>query len=177
VPAYLHDIEQYIGRVVSIGAHAIFFILIIRFFIVEPGVTDGTSMRPTIKDNTFFLVEKITPLFSPPKRHDIVQAVDPDDNSKLIIKRIIALPGETIIFSQNKVFIQNTDGERSALTEAYLTPNIINGIPYGAASEVVVPSSSYFVLGDNRQNSRDSRFFGPVHRRLITGKIHQIALH
>lgn len=177
VPAYLRDCERYIGRIASIAAHAIFFIFLIRFFVVEPGVTDGVSMRPTIRDNTFFLVEKMSSLFLSPKRYDIVQSLDPDDRSQLIIKRIVGLPGETVIFDQNKVFIQKKKGERQPLDERYLSPNSINTIPHGGKLATTVPEDSYFILGDNRTNSRDSRFFGPVHRRLITGKIYPIALH
>lgn len=175
-PDYLRDAERYLGRIMSIVAHAMFFILLVRFFVVEPGITDGISMEPTLPDHTFFFVEKMYSFFVPLQRYDIVQTVDPDNHSRLIMKRIVGLPHEKVIFSQNKVFIQNEQGERQLLDEHYLSKNIINGVPYGMAKEITVPANSYVILGDNRPNSRDSRFFGPVHRKLITGKVFPVVL-
>ncbi|MEK7122716.1 MAG: signal peptidase I, partial [Patescibacteria group bacterium] len=94
--AYIHDAEHYLGRIASILTHTAFVILVIRFFILEPGITDGTSMLPTIRDNTSFIVEKISPIVVPPQRFDIVQHIEPIEREKILVKRIIGLPGETI---------------------------------------------------------------------------------
>lgn len=175
--SYIHDAERYLGRVTSIIAHTAFIILIIRFFIAEPGITDGISMEPTIRDHTMFTVEKISPIIISPKRFDIVQHIEPIKLDQSFVKRIIGLPGETVTIKQNSVFIRESGGEEYMLSEPYLRPDVVISVPYRAQREFLLADNEYFVLGDNRQNSNDSRAYGPVHRNLITGKVFPFVLH
>lgn len=174
--AYIHDVEHYLGRITSIIAHASFIILVIRFFVIEPGVTDGTSMEPAIQDNTFFLVEKISPILIAPQRFDIVQHIEPITREAMFVKRVIGLPGETISIKQNAVYVTPPDGTEYRLTEPYLNPQTIISVPYRARREFRLSDNEYFLLGDNRPSSNDSRAYGPVHRSLITGKIFPLML-
>lgn len=174
---YIHDIEHYLGRITGMIAHAAFLVVIIRFFVFEPGITDGTSMEPTMRDNTYFLAEKISVIAIPPKRFDVIQHIEPINRGRSFVKRIIGLPGETITIKQNAVFITPPDGEEYELPEPYLRPDAIISVPFRAQREFVLRDNEYFVLGDNRQNSNDSRVYGPVHRSLITGKIFPLVLH
>lgn len=174
--AYIHDIEHYLSRVTGIVAHVVFFVVIIRFFVFEPGITDGASMAPTMRDNTYFLAEKISALATPLKRFDIVQHIEPIKKDRSFVKRIIGLPRETVTIKQNAVFITSPGKEGYELNEPYLRPDVIISVPFGAQREFVIGDNEYFVLGDNRQNSNDSRAYGPVHRSMITGKVFPLML-
>ena len=167
----LRAIEQYLSRTVSALAHLVFFLFFVRFFFMEPGVVDGQSMEPNFVDNQLFVVEKVIPLTRPFKRWEVVQLFSPEAKDHLVIKRVIGLPGETISIKRNAVFVRNSAGVEKELPEAYLYPNLIIRVEYGAPHEFLVPANSYFVLGDNRMNSGDSRNFGPVHRARIVGRV------
>lgn len=167
----LRAIEQYLSKTASIVAHFVLFLFFVRFFIIEPGVVDGQSMEPNFWDNQVFMVNKVTPLLSSPKRLEVVQLFPPQARDRLIIKRIIGLPGETVSIKRNAVYIRNSTGYEFELSEPYLYENIVIKVPYGASQEFFIPDNSYFVLGDNRIYSGDSREFGVVHRNRIVGKV------
>ncbi|MBI4272963.1 signal peptidase I [Candidatus Uhrbacteria bacterium] len=169
--SFVRDSEHYLGRIAGIFLHIVLFLFFVRFFIVDGGISDGASMEPTIKDNKIFFIEKVSSLIFPFQRFDLIQHADPQDNDRFLVKRIVGLPGETVIFRDNGVFIRPSDSEEYRLTESYLRRDSINTVSFGSAYEYTVPANSYFVLGDNRQSSRDSRVYGPVHRALITGKV------
>lgn len=150
---------------------SIFSILIIRTFIIEPGIVNGRSMENTYLDNDFFIVNKFILLFRKPQRGDIVQFLN-IRNNEMFIKRVIGLPGERVSIKKNKVFIIDSNGKEFELNEPYLKPYTItlseNGQPL---IYDFLRSDEYFVLGDNRQNSKDSRYFGPAYRSDITGLV------
>ena len=144
-------------------------IIIIRSFIIEPGRINNRSMEPAFYDEDIFLLNKFTLLLKEPQRGQLVQYYD-ENSKQLFIKRIIGLPGEKISIHQNKVFLINDKREEIELTEPYLADNIITNSKTGAAEIYeTIPEHEYFVLGDNRSNSNDSRYFGPIHRSFITG--------
>lgn len=174
--AYIHDIERYLGRITSVIAHTAFILLVLRFFVFEPGLTDGISMEPTMRDNTSFIVEKVSAIVVPFKRGDIVQHIELIKRKNMFVKRVIGLPGETVTIKQNAVFITPQSGEEYKLSEPYLRKDVIISVPYRAPRTFILGENEYFVLGDNRQNSNDSRAYGPVHRSLITGKVLPIVL-
>lgn len=145
----------------------IFAIIIIRSFIVTPVRVNGTSMVPTLKDGEIMLLNKIDYRFHDIKRFDIV-VVKTDDEK--IIKRVIGLPGETLKYENDTLYI---DGQE--VKEEYTRKDTkdfnINDLGYKT-----IPQNSYFVMGDNRSNSKDSRIIGPVSRKQITGKASLVIL-
>lgn len=162
--------QQYLYKTCVALLKIIILIFVIRFLLIEPGRVNGVSMEPTLTDTQIFLVNKIKYLFIQPERFDVVQLINPLDSNKVLIKRIIGLPGEKISFRQNKAHIEGKNGEILALTEPYVRTENISRMRAGRSSEVIIPEHHYFVLGDNRIASTDSRDFGPVHRRFINGK-------
>ncbi|GEM_PF-3217880 len=168
---YLKFLGNYGARVCCIIFHVVFFVLFFRFFVLEIGLVDGQSMEPTLRDDTVFFVNKLGPLVFPFKRFDIIQHVSPLDHQKILVKRIIGLPGETVIFKLNSIFIRNAAGRELRLEEKYLYPDIFTNIDSDGFNEFSVPDHAYFVLGDNRLFSADSRVYGFVHRSLILGKV------
>lgn len=135
-------------------------------FLFQSLTVSGQSMYPNLLDNGNYWVNRCVYLAGEPKRADIVEARDPQDGS-LVVKRIIALPGESIYFKKGVVYI---NGQR--LNESYLPPHTPTFAYEKSADELIVcGKDQYFVLGDNRNNSADSRTFGPVTRANILGKV------
>ncbi len=164
---------HYLTKATGITARIVFLILFLRFFIIEPGEVNGQSMEPKLRHNEFLLVNKVSPLFASLRRGDIVQVFLKNNNDeKLLVKRIVGLPGETIVFKDGALFVrQNQESAETRLKEPYLRPGLITQVPVGKPKEITIPSFSYLVLGDNRSHSLDSRYFGPVHRRDIVGTV------
>lgn len=145
------------GWVISI-AIAIVVAISIRTFVFEPIFVSGDSMLPTLQSNQSLGVEKVSRYFSLPKQGEIVIVTDPDNNETLV-KRVIGLPGDTIEIKNSTVYING-----QPLHEDYTSKD-----PYNDIKPLTVPADSIFVMGDNRANSKDSRFFGPVNKDAIIG--------
>ena len=126
----------------------------------------GPSMSPTLSDGQTVLVNKIDYKFHDIKRYDIVVYSKVDSDAYYDIKRIVGLPGETIKISNGKIYINN-----EVLKDSPITSNIIN--PGIAADEITLGKNEYFVLGDNVNNSEDSRYtnIGKISNTEIKGKV------
>lgn len=135
----------------------------VRFYI------EGPSMQPSFHAGQFLIVSRLHYLFGAPQRGDIVVFDPPGDDGRgdepLLIKRLIGLPGERVEVRDGGVYI---NGE--PLTEAYLNPTGVAQSCRGQYCDVVLRENEYFLMGDNRNNSRDSRAFGPVERSRIVGE-------
>lgn len=163
--------ERFLEHIV--GTLAAFFVVfvVVRFFVIAPGRVNGPSMEPTFIDQDFFWIKKYDLLFSPVERWDVVQIIEPTSKKRLI-KRIIGLPGETIEIRRGQVFINPPGGDGYFLAEPYLAPyTYTNVFAQQGIARFELGEHEYFVLGDNRANSVDSRDYGPVHRSLIVGTI------
>lgn len=125
-------------------------LLLNRFVILNANIPSG-SMEPTIMTGERVLGWRLSYLFSKPERGDVIIFRYPDDESKEFIKRVIGLPGETVTIQDGKVYINDSD---TPLAEEYLQV-----VPVGSFGPYTVPEDSYFVLGDNRNNSKDSRYW------------------
>ena len=143
--------------IVSLAISA--FIII---FLYQPVKVEGTSMMPGLEDQERIFVNKFVYRWEPIERGDIVVFRYPRDTSKSYIKRVIGVAGDHIRIENGKVYV---NGE--ALDEDYVPSDYADARSYG---EVVVPANSFFVLGDHRTMSNDSRDFGPVNERYIYGK-------
>jgi signal peptidase I len=143
-------------------AIAIALALVIITFVAQSFVVQGVSMEPTFRHGDRLMVDKISYRLHEPERGDIVVFRYPANPRQRFIKRVIALPGDTIEVRQNQVY----------LNDQLLQEDYIKDKTYGEFGPVVVPDQSVFVMGDNRNNSEDSRFsdVGPVPRRLVVGK-------
>lgn len=161
----------------NIGTHLIDFIqtlvvcgalfVLIYLFIAQPHRVSGRSMVPNFQDGDLILTDKISYRFGEPKRGDVIVLKYPKAESQEFIKRIIALPGDTIQLKNGFVYIND---ER--LEESYIPPQTeTDGAGYIREGEIVkVENNQYFVFGDNRTNSSDSRQWGPITRGEIVGK-------
>jgi signal peptidase I len=136
--------------------------LVIIIFLYQPVKVEGTSMAPLLSDQERIFINKFVYRFEPIERGDVVVFWYPLDRSKSFIKRVVGLPGETVELRAGRLYI---DGKESK--EPYVPAGFLDGSSYGP---VLVPQESYFVMGDHRDSSNDSRVFGPVPGRSIYGK-------
>jgi signal peptidase I len=136
--------------------------VLIVVFVIQPVKVEGTSMQPRLSDQERIFVNKFVYHFSEIDRGDIVVFWYPRDRSKSLIKRVIGLPGETV---EVKAGIVEIDGR--PLTEPYLEPAYLDRSSY---PPLLVPRNSYYVLGDHRNSSNDSRNWGPVPAGNVFGK-------
>lgn len=129
-------------------------------FTVQNYQIEGTSMTNTLQNGQFVLVNRVSYLFHAPDRGDVIVCHEPDDPGRDIIKRIIALPGDTITLNSTDIWVNGV-----LLNEPFITGK------YNPQAETLkVPPDDFFVMGDNRPNSKDSRYFGFVPRSYIVGK-------
>jgi signal peptidase I len=141
---------------------AIGLALVIIVFLYQPVKVEGTSMAPLLSDQERIFINKFVYRFEAIHRGDVVVFWYPLDRSKSFIKRVIALPGETVSIRQGVVTV---DGK--VVPEPYVPAQYEDASDYGP---VRVPKDSYFVMGDHRISSNDSRVFGPVASRFIYGR-------
>ncbi|OPX86708.1 MAG: Signal peptidase I T [Pelotomaculum sp. PtaB.Bin104] len=140
---------------------AVILAVIIRLFILEPFYIPSGSMEPTLQENDRIIVSKLNYRFQEPKRGDIIVFKYPLDPKRNFVKRLIAVGGETVSIKNSKLYINN-----QLVAEDYLP----QGLRFKDFGPVEVPAGSYFMLGDNRNNSEDSRFWGFLPENLIVGK-------
>lgn len=139
-------------------------VFVIRNFLVQPFLVSGASMVPTYEHGDYLLIDELTYRVRTPERGEVVVFRYPKDESIFFIKRIVGLPGERVIIREGRIWVER-EGERSELNEEYLAGA---GRTLGSF-DVTLGSDEYFVLGDNRGNSFDSRTWGPVPRKDIIG--------
>jgi signal peptidase I len=146
---------------------ALVIALPVRFFIAEPFIVQGASMDPTFSTGQFLIVDRVSYRFENPHRGDVIVFEYPNDPSVYYIKRIIGLPGETVEVRNGKVIIKNdTNPDGIELKEPYID---VSHISHDSLFERL-GSTEYFVMGDNRAESSDSRRWGPLREDLIIGR-------
>jgi signal peptidase I len=158
----------FVWQSIKIIAIVLLALILGKTFILDRGQVRGISMDPSYEDGSFFWLNKIIYLVRPPARYE-VSAISLPGSEDLIIKRVVGLPGETIGWKDNLVWVVRPDGSRSSVKSFGCLeekPNIDS-----AEHEVALKDNEYFVVGDNRPASDDSRHFGAVHRRFILGKV------
>lgn len=144
---------------VTIGA-----VIAIRYFLVQPFLVSGGSMDPTFANGDYLLIDQLTYRFREPERGEVVVFKNADGT--YFIKRVIGLPGETVLVGDGSVHITNAEHPKGyQLPEQYLP----NSLPTSGASDITLGKDQYFVMGDNRPYSYDSRSWGAVESKTIVG--------
>lgn len=149
-----------IGEMLSAGARGILLAVLLIYFVAQAHIVYGQSMEPTLHSNQRLIVEKVSYRLTTPQRGDVV-IIDLANGRDRLIKRVIGLAGEKIEIRQNQLLINDLP-----LNETYLP----FPVPQANFGPVEVPPNHVFVLGDNRNNSNDSRYFGAVDLSQITGR-------
>ena len=152
-----------IGEVLVFAIGIFFFVYLL---IMRPHKISGISMSPNYPDSEYLLTEKVSYYKNPPQRGDVV-VFTPPISSDDYIKRVIGLPGEDVSIKYGHVYINNL-----RLNEDYLTSEVLtqSGGFLAEGQTYKVPDSEFFVMGDNRAHSYDSRSFGPIKKKVISGR-------
>ena len=142
--------------------------LFIRFFIAAPYVVSGASMDPSFDDWHYLIIDRVTYDLSEPQRGDVIVFDLPQEGGRSLIKRVIGLPRETVVLEGQRVIIVNDEHpDGFALEEPYLDPKNLGG---NNNMRITLEAGEYFVLGDNRRVSADSRVWGTLPREAIVGR-------
>ncbi|MFN7088202.1 MAG: signal peptidase I [Candidatus Paceibacteria bacterium] len=163
----LRDIKLFILETVEVILISAAIILPIRYFLVQPFFVKGQSMEPTFYDGDYLIIDELSFRFREPQRGEVVVFRFPQQPSQFYIKRIIGLPGETIEILAGKINITTPSGEKFLLSEPYLK----NKEKTLGNLKITLEKNQYFVLGDNRDSSYDSRRWGPLPKDNIVGRV------
>ncbi|MBU6431364.1 MAG: signal peptidase I [Patescibacteria group bacterium] len=166
-PAERKKKENFFKELIKFVLLAAVIVLPIRFFIAQPFIVSGGSMDPTFANGQYLIVDEISYRFEKPRRGDVIIFRYPLDTKKFFIKRIIGLPSETITISGGKVSVTDKEGKKSPPFEE---PYIDSKIDTGDRNPITLKNDEYFVMGDNRTESFDSRYWGPLKESLIIGR-------
>ncbi|MDD3183994.1 MAG: signal peptidase I [Anaerostipes sp.] len=157
-----HNILFYVITVV------VSFVLVsgFLFFVGYRTVVNGESMEPTLRDEDNVIVDKISYRLHKEKRYDVIVFHKPEDEKTYLVKRLIGFPGERILIRDGIVYINGKSLEKDTSLDGYT-------IPFDMEKEITVPKNCYFVLGDNRYNSMDSRDhrIGFISKDNVVGKV------
>jgi signal peptidase I len=149
---------------------AVVAVLLVRTYIVQPFLVWGSSMVPSFLSGDYILIDELSLRFRNPQRGEVVVFRYPQNPSTYFIKRIIGLPGERVLIKDNKITIFNNEYQEGfVLNEPYLKSNFVIQARPNKPNEFVLGPDEYFVLGDNRQYSYDSRDWGPLKMENIIG--------
>lgn len=148
---------------------ALAIIIPVRWFLFQPFVVTGDSMLPNFQDGNYLIIDELTYRFREPVRGEVVVMRFPHDPKQFFIKRIVGLPGERVVIRDNEVKIFNAEFSNGlALAESYLPPQVQTSGTFDRKLE----EKEYFVLGDNRLSSSDSRIWGSLPRELVVGRVY-----
>jgi signal peptidase I len=148
-------------EVVKVVVISLAIILPIRLWLVQPFYVEGASMEPSFYDSEYLIINEISYRFEEPQRGEVIIFRNPQNTKIYFIKRVLGLPGETIEIKQGKVFIDD-----ELIEESY-----IENFSTQSKQATILAEDEYFVMGDNRTNSFDSRSIGPIKAKHIIGKV------
>ncbi len=145
-------------KTIAIAAIVVFGI---RMFLFQPFLVSGASMDPNILQSNYLIIDELTYRFREPMRGEVVVFRYPGNKSTFYIKRIVALPGERVDIENGSLAINGKKIDES---------EYLKGIGTFGTIHMVLDADNYFVMGDNRNNSYDSRAWGPLHKKYIVGR-------
>jgi signal peptidase I len=160
----------FLRELIKLAAIALVIIVPVRYFLIQPFYVKGTSMEPNFHNYEYLIIDELSYRFHTPQRGEIIVFRYPRDPQEHFIKRVIGLPGEDVQIKNGQVYIYNTQHpDGFVLNEPYLAPGTVTIA--NNENRVTIKADEYYVLGDNRGASQDSRFFGAVNKSFITGRV------
>lgn len=167
-PPLQSSVRDFITEVIKVVAIALAIIIPVRFFLIQPFYVKGASMEPNFQDHEYLIIDEISYRFREPARGEVIVMHSPLKQKEFFIKRVIGLPGETVTISDNQVSVSSDQQPNGmVLDESGYLP-----VGTKTVGNIVATLSSdeYFVMGDNRAASLDSRVFGSIDRKTIIGR-------
>ncbi len=167
--SFFAAVGRFAIEMVEIVVISLAIILPIRYFLIQPFYVKGASMEPTFDDHEYLIIDELSYRFRPPARGEVVVFRYPLDPRQYFIKRVVGLPGETVKVAGDHVVIFNeASPEGEILDESAYLPSDVST---RGDRTVKLGKDEYFVLGDNRSASLDSRIFGPLPLANIVGRV------
>ncbi|MDD2758567.1 MAG: signal peptidase I [Patescibacteria group bacterium] len=164
---FLVSAGLFLFEMVKIAVLAGITIGLIRYYLFKPFYVKGASMEPNFYEKEYLIIDELSYRFREPQRGEVIVFRYPENPKEYFLKRIIGLPGETIKISLGQVIVYNKEHpEGVAVDESYLPADLKTE----GDRTIKISDTQYFVMGDNRPNSYDSRRFGPIDRSLIVGR-------
>ncbi len=160
----------FVWEVLQVVIIALAIVVPIRFFIFQPFIVKGASMEPSFHGGDYLIIDEITYRFREPERGEVVVFKYPLDTSQRFIKRIVGLPGEKVDVDKGRIIITSPLGEKKLLDETLYISIPLSEMQLENAS-LTLGQNQYFVMGDNRTHSFDSRQWGAMDRKDIIGKV------
>lgn len=155
-------------ELIKLALFAVVTIFLVRYFLFKPFYVKGASMEPNFFDREYLIIDEVSYRLTTPRRGDVVVFRYPVNRKEFFLKRIIGLPGERVKIKDGQVIIYNQENlEGMVLGEGYL-PASLKSRP---DTDVNLKADEYFLLGDNRNSSFDSRFFGAVKEADLVGRV------
>lgn len=162
----LGSVVMFVSEVLQIVIIAAAIIIPIRYFLIQPFIVKGASMEPAYSDSDYLIIDQVTYNFKEIERGDVVVFRPPNGSNQFYIKRVIGLPGEEVEIKDGKVIIQNDEFPNGVVLEEVYIEEYTEG-----RDLETLGLDEYYLLGDNRDASLDSRRFGPVEESAIVGKV------
>jgi len=167
----IRNFFSFIFELAKVVIISLAIVIPVRHFLIQPFYVKGASMEPNFHDNEYLVIDEISYRMREPKRGEVVVFRYPLDPQEFFIKRVIGLPGEKIEFKNGQVVIYNeSDPDGMFLDEEYL-PEDLRTYSFTDEKPVEIGTNEYFLMGDNRSSSKDSRSFGPVGKSFIVGRV------
>lgn len=158
--------ENFFLELLKFALIAVIIVVPVRLFVAQPFIVSGASMEPTFDNRQYLIVDELSYRLGTPGRGDVVIFRPPQQpQGTFYIKRIIGLPGETLDITDSSVTVTKVDGTEVTLDESYVA-NQGNG----RTQHVTLDSDEFFVMGDNRPESSDSRYWGVLPRQNLVGR-------
>jgi signal peptidase I len=159
--------ENFVKEIFKFSIIVLIIVIPVRVYVAQPFIVSGPSMEPTFSGGEYLIVDQLSHRFTGPERGSVIIFKFPENPSKFYIKRVIGLPGETVELRGSTVIIKNSENPSGViLDEPYLaTDNKKTGFLTTSLED-----DEYFVLGDNRNGSSDSRGWGPLNEDFIVGR-------
>lgn len=158
---YAKKFGRFVFDIVKVVLISLAIILPVRMFLIQPFYVEGASMEPNFHDKEYLIIDEISYRFQEPQRGEVIVFRNPKNTKQYYIKRVIGLPGETVEISGGEVLING-----KAIKEPY-----IENLSKQSFSALTLTDDEYFVLGDNRPVSQDSRYFKGLKREYIIGRV------
>ena len=159
-----NEMLSFVWEVIKFFVLALIIVLPIRIFIAQPYLVNGDSMVPTFHNGNYLIVDQLTYRFEDPERGDVAVFRLPENSTRFLIKRIIGLPGETLRIERGVITIFKDGREALTLDESFLET------PYRDTLSATLKDDEYFVMGDNRGVSYDSRVWGALPKNFLVGR-------
>lgn len=168
IPAFSKTLLGFLIEVVRVVLISVAIIVPVRYFLVQPFYVKGASMEPTFHDNEYLIIDELSYRLRAPERGEVVVVKNPRGKGDYYIKRIIGLPGDHVVIRDGRIRLTDAEHQTGFILDesAYLPPTVRTG----GDSDAQLGVNEFFLLGDNRAASLDSRNFGPIQRREIVGR-------